>query len=249
MVLAIDAGNTALKVGAWDGHRFTGVFRRPADPTATAAEIEDWLWARLADLEIPRTFSAAVCCSVVPQLEDSLAALDLGTPLRFLRSAAQVEMQSHYEPPASLGADRLANVVGASVEAKPPFVVVDLGTATKLDAVDSSGTYRGGAILPGLEMSAKMLAEGTAQLPKIPIQLPSAAIGRSTLECLQSGIVLGHVSAVAGLVRLFARELGEKPTVLSTGGLASMFPAFEGFTVRSFPDLTLRGLVAFSERG
>jgi type III pantothenate kinase len=245
MVLAIDAGNTTLKVGLWDGDRFSAILRRPTDSDLSPQALQTWLATSLGTAP---QIEDAVCCSVVPHLDESLHALSFGTPLRFLRSAVEVGLVSVYEPPGTLGADRLANAWGALQIVAPPVVVVDFGTATKLDAVDADRVYRGGSILPGLAMSAQMLAEGTAQLPAVPIEIPDHAIGRSTQESLQSGVVLAHIAAVSGLLRRFAQEmLGPKPTVVSTGGLGAMFKSLEEFDPVYLPNLTLDGLIAFAK--
>ena len=126
-------------------------------------------------------------------------------------------------------------------------MVVDLGTATTVDAVDASGAFVGGAIAPGPALSIGALAAGTAQLPPVPVELPSHVLGRDTVSAIQSGVVRGHILAVSGLIRLAAAEVavagGPRPGVILTGGFAAAgwAAAIEGVDVRD-PDLLLRGL-------
>jgi type III pantothenate kinase len=245
MLLAIDVGNTHTVYGAWDGERWVATWRRSTDPGETEDELAIWLRG-LCDLSgLDWRFEGAVCASVVPGLNRALERLGerwLGTRLRFLRQGAEVGLTVQYEPSAAVGADRLANALGALEEFPAPLIVADFGTATTFDVVSASDTYAGGAILPGILVSTEALVQRAAKLPPIEYRPPERAIGRNTTESLQSGIMLGYAGAVDHLVRRIGGELGAPATVLATGGLAPMFMGLCETLQHLRPHLTLDGL-------
>jgi len=152
-----------------------------------------------------------------------------------------------YEPPSAVGADRIANAVAVREKHGTPAVVVDFGTATTFDAV-THDAYLGGAILPGTALSIEALALHTAKLPRIPIETPAQAIGKTTTQSLQSGLVLGYAGAIDSLARRFIRELGGSARVVATGGLADLFaPLCETIEVVD-ATLTLDGIRWVGER-
>ena len=172
----------------------------------------------------------------------------LGVPVKFLRTGSQVGLEVTYEPPTVVGADRIANALGALALAKPPLVVVDFGTATTFDTIDRTGAYIGGAILPGILVSSQALAQKTAKLPQIEFVAPERAIGRTTVESLQSGVMLGYAAAIDGLARKISSELEGEVTVFSTGGLGKLFVGLCESIQRYEPNLTLDGLRIAYER-
>jgi type III pantothenate kinase len=150
-----------------------------------------------------------------------------------------------YEPADAVGADRIANVMAALRTFRPPLIIVDFGTATTFDAVDSFGRYLGGAILPGVGVSSEALFARAARLPhvdQLSLTPPEAAIGRTTVGALRSGIVFGYAGAVDALVGRIGRELGGTPKVIATGGLGSMFLGVCESLSEYVPNLTLDGL-------
>lgn len=245
MVLAIDVGNTNSVYGLWDGQSWVGVWRRATVTGDTEDQLAVWLKG-LFDLRgLPFKVDGAICGSVVPGINDAIKMLGdrwLGTPVRFLRMGSDVNLTVTYEPPTAVGADRIANALGALALAKPPLVVVDFGTATTFDTIDHKGAYVGGAILPGILISSQALAQKTAKLPQIEFIAPERAVGRTTVESLQSGVMLGYAAAIDGLAQRICSELEGEVTVFSTGGLGKLFVGLCGSIQRYEPNLTLDGL-------
>ena len=249
MLWAVDVGNTQTVVGVWQGGEWRNVWRVATNVLATEDELAATLHglATLAGLEFKA--SAVVVGSVVPSIDQSwtlLASKHLGVEAKFLRRGAEVGLAVTYDPPHVVGADRIANALAALALASPPLVVVDLGTATTLDCVDSNGAYVGGAIMPGVLLGLQALNEKTAKLPSIALRTPSAAVGRTTVASIESGVVLGYAGAVEGLVQRVRAELGTGTRVFSTGGHGELFASLCPSIERHVPELTLDWLrIAF----
>lgn len=249
MLLAIDVGNTqtvfGLQVkGDWVTWRFQ------TDHYATEDEIAGQLKALFELRGIPFRVDAAICASVVPPLNDVIARLCsrwFGKECSFLAFDTRLGLETTYEPPSAVGADRIANALGALARFKPPIIVVDFGTATTFDAIDRDGVYVGGAILPGVAVSTEALVGRTAKLPKIEYVAPDRAIGRTTVESLQSGVVLGYAGAIDTLAGRMSEELGGA-TVTSTGGLGELFMGICKSLQSYEPNLTLEGLAIAFDR-
>jgi type III pantothenate kinase len=170
----------------------------------------------------------------------------MGIPLLLLSGTQSPGLEVRYDPPESLGPDRIANAYSL-LEGPLPAVVVDLGTATKLDVVDAEGRFVGGAILPGVESGAEGLFRRTARLGPVPLEAPAQAIGTTTADCLRSGVILGHAAAIDGLIERFEAEIGPL-RVVATGGAAPMIAGVSRRLGRVVPEHTLRGLFVASER-
>jgi type III pantothenate kinase len=254
MLLAIDVGNTHSVFGLWDGESWAAVWRRATDPQTTEDQLAAWLRSLYALSGFEWNVDAAICASVVPGVNDSLERLCdrwFGIPLVFLRDGKSVGLEVDYQPSNSVGADRLANALGALATFDPPLIVVDFGTGTNFDAVDAKGRYVGGAIMPGIVVGSEALFKRAAKLPYVDalkLEPPEHAIGKSTVQSLQSGIVLGYAAAIDGLVRRICLELGGSCSVIATGGLGAMFHGLCE-TVQAFePTLTLDGLRVAMQR-
>ena len=251
MLLAIDIGNTNSVYGVWDGGRWIGVWRRATSHDETEDQLAVWLKG-LFDLSgLVMDIDAAVCASVVPQMNDTIRMLCwrwLKTEVKFLTTGEKVGMEVTYEPPSAVGADRIANALAVLALGAPPAVVVDFGTATTFDTIDGQGRYVGGAILPGVLISAQALSSRTAKLPQIAFEAPERAIGRNTVESLQSGVMLGYAGAIDALASKIREELGGKARVVSTGGLGKLFVTLCHEIETYHPNLTLDGLVIANER-
>ncbi|WP_265101639.1 type III pantothenate kinase [Fimbriimonas ginsengisoli] len=248
--MAIDVGNTHTVVGVHDGADWIAMWRRSTDADDTEDQIGVWLRG-LFDLSgLPWKVDSAICASVVPALDpalDKMCERWLNVRLRFLRRGDQVGLKVSYEPPTAVGADRLANALGALVKYRPPIIVVDFGTATTFDAIDSEGTYAGGAILPGVHVSSQALFGRAAKLPAVEFKAPEKAIGKTTVQSLQSGIMLGYAGAIDALAARIGAELGEA-RVIATGGLGSLFLGLCESLEEYEPTLTLDGLLVAHER-
>lgn len=244
MLLAIDVGNTHTVFGLWNEHEWVAVWRRRTDPEDTEDQLSVWLKGLFDLSSIPWRIDRAICGSVVPAMDDLLDKLCskyLNVELKFLRRGADVGIEVDYEPPHAVGADRIANALGALDRFTPPVIVVDFGTATTFDAIDSEGRYVGGAILPGVRLSSQALFDRAAKLPTVAYTAPSTAIGKNTVHSLQSGIMLGYAGAIDSLATQIASELGGS-RVIATGGLGSIFIGLCQCLESHEPTLTLDGL-------
>lgn len=239
MLLAISVGNTNAAFGFWM-NRWLHIGRAPTDGPNLVHAYEDV--CRQAG--ISGNPDQVLCANVVAAMQLPLAEFSqrhLGCPLHFL-TYRNAGIAIDYDPPESAGADRLANAVAVKVKYGFPAIVVDLGTAVTLDVVDTAGAFVGGCILPGPGLAAEAIAAKTG-LPKIKPAVPGQAIGKSTIQCLQSGIVFGCAGAVSDLIARVAQDLGGHERIVATGGwakaIAPLCPEIE--TVDE--TLTLDGLL------
>ena len=245
MLLAIDVGNTQTVYGLWDGAQWVAYWRRATRNDETEDELAGWLRGLFEIKVLPWKVTGAICGSVVPGLNRSLSLLTerwFGVPLLFLRTGAEVGLPVDYDPPHAVGADRLANALGALERFAPPIIVVDFGTATTFDTISRQGVYVGGAILPGIRVAADALAGRAAKLPTIELIAPSKAIGHTTVESLQSGLMLGYAGAIDALAKRINAELGGGATIISTGGLGKTFLGICEMIGSHEGNLTLDGL-------
>jgi type III pantothenate kinase len=199
MIIAVDIGNSAAKAALVDGDRIHESGRLDTSAASTA-DLADGL--RVLAGSAPQAATAILAVSVVDRWTERLerAADELGLPLTVV-AASHIPLQTALLRPDRTGTDRLLAAWAAVRLHGSPVIVIDLGTATTVDAVDGDGFFLGGAILPGLGLAAETLAQGTARLPHVELDLPERAIGADTTAALQSGIVIGHVGAVRELVQ------------------------------------------------
>lgn len=254
MLLAVDVGNTNTTVGLVDRatgrivaqSRLSSVRDRAADEWLT---LLGPLFGRAAATST--TVEAVVIASVVPTITRSMVqASDLGFGLTPLVVSADLDLgiAVKTDHPHEVGADRLVNSAYGFLRFGGPLIVVDLGTATKIEAVSAEGDYVGGVIAPGLGLSLDTLAARAARLYAVELKPPAAAIGRNTIASVQSGVVLGHVAMIEGMVERVRGELGGAERIVLTGGYGAVVaPLLRGITDVE-PDLTLLGLHAIHER-
>jgi len=169
------------------------------------------------------------------------------TPL-FVDHTSDTGVAILYQPPADVGADRIVDAVAAIHKYGAPCIVVDFGTATTFDAINSRGEYLGGVITPGITISSDALFERAAKLPRVEIKKPPHVIGSSTVEAMQSGLYHGYVALVDGILRKMIDELGAKARVIATGGLAPLIARGSEFIETVDETLTLEGLRLVHER-
>ncbi len=251
MLLAIDIGNTQTVVGIQADGAWRHVWRRETNARTTEDELAAWMHSLFQASQLPFAVEAIVCASVVPSANaavEHLARKWFGVAPLFLSNQLPLGIEVRYDPPHAVGADRLANALGALAKYAPPIVVVDFGTATTFDSIGADGAYVGGAILPGVMISTQALVERTAKLPQIEFKAPPFAVGRSTVESLQSGIVLGYAGAIDALARRIRAELGETTTIISTGGLSGLFTGVCETIQHHEPTLTLEGMAIAYDR-
>jgi type III pantothenate kinase len=196
-----------------------------------------------------------VLASVVPPLTatvEEMARRSFGLAVLTIEPDVNAGMPVLCDNPREVGADRVVNALAAYEQlGKPahrPVIIVDLGTATTLDAVSAAGEYLGGAICPGVQMSADALFQRAARLPRVAVRKPARAIGRNTVDAMESGLFFGYVGMVESLIRRFRDELGGDAICVGTGGLAGAIAAESSLIDRVDPDLTLQGLRIAWER-
>ena len=256
MLLAIDSGNTNIVFAVYDtaAGQVLGEWRASSSNTGrTADEFAVWL-TQLMELEGIEASSIrdAIIATVVPGTLFSLKGLCRKyfkcEPLVVGDGDVDLGLKVLLDHPDEVGADRLVNAVAAHERYDGPLIVVDFGTATTFDVVDADGSYCGGVITPGINLSLEALHMAAAKLPHVAIGRPEKVIGTATVSAMRSGIFWGYVSMIEGLVTRIQDEFGSPMQVIATGGLAPLFA--ESTEVISCADsrLTLRGLFLLHKR-
>lgn len=246
MLLVVDVGNTHTVLGLYDGDRLVHDFRIETAKGRTSDEYHVLLLSLLSMAEIKRSdVRASILASVVPSFNDTVInAIDraFDHEIMVVGPGIKTGMPVLYENPREVGADRIVNAVAAFERVHGASIVVDFGTATTFDCISAKGEYLGGAIAPGMQISASALFSRAAKLPRSEIARPPRAIGRNTIHSMQAGIVFGYVGLVDGLVRRLASEMDADVAVIGTGGLASLIEP-DSETIDEVDEyLTLEGL-------
>ena len=247
MLLLADIGNSETLLGARDsGGEIVRRWRLRTDPRSTPDEIGVLLrqWVEALPGGAP-TLEAFCVASVVPNVTRVLAEAAeryLGVGFREFRWAPELGIALQVDEPERVGADRVANALGAHLAYPGPAIVVDFGTATTFDVVSGDGDFLGGAIAAGIEAAAASLFGRTALLPRIAIGFPDSAIGRTTVENLQIGLYHGTTLLVDGLVKRIQGEWEPAARVIATGGLAARIAPHCASIDVVDPDLTLKGI-------
>jgi type III pantothenate kinase len=251
MLLAIDIGNTNIKLGLWDGQNWLRQKRVRTVHEKTADEYGIVLESMCGTL---RGINQVVMASVVPTLTITFTKLSeryLGkTPLRV---GPQVDMGIRVctDNPYETGADRMANAAAAYHLYPGPSLIIDMGTATKFEVITTEGDFMGGVIAPGLGLTADALADRAAQLRSVPLEAPPHAMGRNTIHAVQSGLIYGYVGLIEGIIQRLLSEhpnAGQPIPVIGTGGLISVMAPHTAVFHHIEPWLTLTGLRLIGER-
>lgn len=242
-LLAIDVGNTNTVLGLFDGDHLVRSWRIKTDARATADEMA-LIFKGL--LEGAPELTGIALCSTVPsvlrEMRSMLSTYHAHVPTVIVEPGTKTGVPVLTDNPKEVGADRIVNTIAAHRLYGGPCIVVDFGTSTNLDVVSAQGEFLGGALAPGVEISIEALASRAAQLRKVELVRPRSAIGKNTVEALQSGALYGFAGQVDGLVRRIEAEIGPASAVIATGGLAPIVvPESETITHHD-PDLTLVGL-------
>ena len=244
MLLAIDIGNTTTVLGLFQNGKLTSFYRVTSKQSLT--EDEAGLQIRqLFGAESLEKLSGVVVCSVVPSLTSTYQQMSqkyLQLKTIVITSNLKFGLKIRYKDPSQVGADRLANAVAAKKLYKLPCIIVDLGTATTFDVISKRGEYLGGAIAPGIETSSSELFKRTAQLFKVKLEKPPRAIGKTTQDSLQSGIILGAAGQIDFIVGQIEKEVGKKCQVIATGGYAPLIWKVSRRVQKVDLTLTLKGL-------
>ena len=252
MLLAIDVGNSNIVIGCIDGGEISHVFRMVTDLSKTefeyAAGIKNILEFDGFDCQ---SFNGAIISSVVPPLIHVLKnAVNKITGKNALVVGAGIKtgMNILIDHPAQLGSDLVADGVAAIASYKLPVIIFDMGTATTVSVIDERANFIGGALFPGVALSMNALSSGTSQLPKVPIEPPDKVVCANTIDCMKSGAIFGTASMVDGMIDRIEKELGQKTTVVATGGLSPRIVQYCRHEVNLDENLLLRGLGLIYER-
>lgn len=254
MLLAADVGNTQTHIGVFDRDELVHEWRAATDGRKTA---DEWalLFGRfleLAGLSFTSQITGVAICSVVPRATQELRDMAdryFGFPPVVVEPGTKTGIAIVTDDPRQVGADRIANAVGAHhLFPGEPVIVCDFGTAITVDAISEKGEYLGGAIAAGIDTSATALFAATAQINRVELIAPPGAIGKNTTAAVQSGIIYGTAGLVDGLVERVIKELGGHASVLATGGFAETMAVHCHRLDRVEPRLTLLGLRLIFER-
>ncbi len=246
MILAIDIGNTNIVLGCIDGERVCFVERVSTNLSKTELEyvVEFRTLLELYRIGV-EDITGSIISSVVPPLNNvvktGLEKMFHQTPLLVgpgLKTGLNILMDN----PAQLGSDLVVNAVAGLHYYGAPIIMIDMGTATTISVVDEKKNYIGGMILPGVKVSLDSLVNRTSQLPKISLEPPKKVIGRNTIDCMKSGIVMGQAACMDGMIERIYDELGYEAPVVATGGLAGSIVPYCKKKIVCDNELTLKGL-------
>ena len=247
MILAVDIGNTNVVLGCMEDDKILFLERMATDRRATDMEylvrIRSVLKYRGID---PAALEGAIICSVVPivtmNIRPAVEQL-IGKNAVVVGPGLKTGLKINIDNPGALGADRVADAVAAVNHYSVPLITIDMGTATTVGVVDETKTFIGGMIVPGVMVSLNALAGGTAQLPHISLDPPKHAIGRNTVECMQNGIIYHNAAGVDGMIERIEAQMGQKCTVVITGGLSTVIAPHCKHEMIHDPELLLKGLM------
>ena len=252
MILAIDIGNTNIVVGCIEEEKIYFIERISTNHTKTELEYAIDLKTILDIHHIKRSeIEGAIISSVVPQITNA-AKLAVEKILKkepmVLGPGVKTGLNIVLDNPGEMGADRVADAVAALAQYPVPLVIVDMGTATTISVLDDKKRYIGGMILPGVRISLDALTSRASQLSGISIEAPKRIIGKNTIECMKSGVIYSNAAALDGIVDRIEEELGQKITVVATGGLARKIVPHCRREILLDEDLLLKGLLIIYEK-
>ncbi len=242
MLLTTDIGNTNITLGLFDNDALVEEFRLASDKDLSLEEYEVLLKSLFKDYKV----TGCIIGSVVEELNDKFTSAVknvFGVEPVFLTNKINTGVKIKTDFPDEVGADRIANAAGAYILYNKPAIVVDFGTATSFDIINSQGEFIGGIIAPGINLQMKVLNKFTSKLPRTDVAISTNAIGHNTTDAILSGVIRGTACMIDGLVAQCEKELGEKAVLIATGGYSGLIA---NYLVRPFdfinPTLTLEGL-------
>ena len=253
-VLAVNVGNGLTRFGAFVGGELVGTWEASTPEHVTVDEARSQARAVLVDLLDGATPDGAILSCVVPSHTDAwFNALSAVAATRALvvGPGLKTGVRMRQDDPSGVGSDRVANVAAAQTLVGAPAIVVSLGTTTNIEVIDPSGAYLGGTIAPGLMLGVRALSGAAARLPLVELRAPSSVIGRNTREAMQSGVVLGEVASIDGLIDAISDELGCETPVVVCGHQAEIIVGLMRHEAMVEDALTLRGLaqIWYANRG
>ena len=252
MILVIDIGNTNIVAGCVEGKNI--LFRERLSTAHRATRLEySVLFKTAFDMYKVdyRAIEGAIISSVVPSVTNIVKeAIDklCGISVMVVGPGLKTGISIIIDNPAQLGSDLVVDAVAGIEEYPLPQIIVDMGTATTVSVINSKKQFLGGAILPGVAVSHDALIGRTSQLPKVAFEKPKKIIGSNTIDSIKSGILYGNAGAIEGIVDRFENELGEKCTVIATGGLAKVIVPLCKRDIIVDEDLLLKGLMLIYEK-
>ena len=248
MILVIDIGNSNIVIGGVENEEIVFEARLRTETTKTSDQYCVDLKILLDVNGIDKAqIEGSIIASVVPQVLNSMqtAVKKLtGQQSLVVGPGLKTGLNIRLENPSQTGADLVVGCVAALREHKPPMIVIDMGTATTMVVLDESGALIGGCICPGVKISMDALTERTALLPGLQLDQPKKAIGRNTIDCMRSGIMLGNACMLDGMIEKMEQELGQKTTVVATGGIAKFVLPMCQTPIHYDKDLLIKGLAA-----
>lgn len=252
MILTIDVGNTNVVLGCVEDGV---VVSRSRLATNTSDLPNDYAMKMRQSFAFDsidyHEFEGAILSSVVPQVNRAIrSAVRKLTGLECIIVGAGIKtgVNVKIDDPGTLAGDLITGTVGALSMYKPPIIIVDMGTATTIVAVDKDGAYIGGAIVPGVNLSFEALSQGTSLLPNISIEAPRKCIATNTVDSMKSGAVFGTAAMVDGMIDRMEEELGQSATVVATGGLSGDIIPYCKHEIKHEPDLLLKGLAILYQK-
>ena len=252
MILTIDVGNTNVVLGCVEDGV---VVSRSRLATNTSDLPNDYAMKMRQSFAFDsidyHEFEGAILSSVVPQVNRAIrSAVRKLTGLECIIVGAGIKtgVNAKIDDPGTLAGDLITGTVGALSMYKPPIIIVDMGTATTIVAVDKDGAYIGGAIVPGVNLSFEALSQGTSLLPNISIEAPRKCIATNTVDSMKSGAVFGTAAMIDGMIDRMEEELGQSATVVATGGLSGGIIPYCKHKIKHEPDLLLKGLAILYQK-
>jgi type III pantothenate kinase len=246
MVLTVDIGNTNIVLGAFSGDDLRFVARIATNAAKTEDEYATKIRSILYLHEIEKTqIDGAVISSVVPPLTRVMkeaVKMVYGVDAITVGPGVKSGINIRCDDPSTVGADLICACVAANSIYGNPSLVIDMGTATKMMVIDSTGTFIGASIIPGVNIALKALSSGTAQLPQISLEAPRSVIGKNTSDCMRSGAVFGNAAMLDGMIDRFNDEMGCSLKLIATGGLSSTIVKHCKHNIIQDDDLVLKGL-------
>ena len=248
MILAIDIGNSNIVIGGVQGDEIIFEARLRTETTKTSDQYCVDLKILLDVYKVDtQSIEGSIIASVVPQVLNSMQTAVkklIGKQSLVVGPGQKTGLKIRLENPSHTRADLVVGCVAALKEHKPPMIVVDMGTATTMVVLDETGALIGGSISPGIKISMDALTERTALLPGLQLDQPKKAIGRNTIDCMRSGIMMGSACMLDGMIDRMEEELGQKTTVIATGGIARFVLPLCKKEIIYDKDLLIKGLAA-----
>ena len=246
MLLAIDIGNTNLVIGCLHDDKILFKARIATDRTRTSDQYGVEIKNMLEAYGVKRSdIDDCIISSVVPPVFNSVRTgviKIIGKQPMVVGPGLKTGLNIHVDVPSQVGSDRIVIAVAALAEYKAPLLLLDLGTATTIEAVEPDNIYMGGVIIPGVRVSLDALTSRAAQLPGISLDKPKQVIGKNTVDCMRSGMMYGTAAMIDGLIERMEEELGHRCTLIATGGLAQFITPLCKRKIILEKDLLLKGL-------